>query len=374
MIGVQLAPVDTWFFRDATPFAAGDAPQDDVGSLFPPHPATVVGALRASLAMNHGWSGRGRWPQDICTVLGDGPDDLGQLAFDTPILLKDGQPLFRAPRHLLGTGNAEHWEPSAFLSPGPPVACDLGDAVRLPVVVNTHGDWLELQAGDDQWLTVAGVNAALRGELPPVGERECSRNLWSVEPRIGLALDRSTGTAQEGMLYSVNHVRPTFDIGLGARIDGLPADWSIPFGDLVSLGGEGRLAECREWDAGCAVEAPLESILADRRVAIIALSPLDIGADVCLGRQPLEDLGHARVVSASLDRPQRVGGWNSLARRPLPLRSVLPAGSVLFCEIEDPGGFEQAAASGTDVVRLGRRREWGFGLAAMGVWPRATEV
>ena len=31
------------------------------------------------------------------------------------------------------------------------------------------------------------------------------------------------------------------------------------------------------------------------------------------------------------------GGWDSLARRPLPVRSVLPPGSVLFCEILNTG-------------------------------------
>ncbi len=46
MIGVQLHPVDTWFFRDGTPFAADSAPQEKLDSLFPPYPPTVVGALR----------------------------------------------------------------------------------------------------------------------------------------------------------------------------------------------------------------------------------------------------------------------------------------------------------------------------------------
>ena len=61
MIGVDLQPVDTWFFRDSTPFTMGKAPQENVGSVFPPHPATVVGAIRAALARSRGWDGRGRW-------------------------------------------------------------------------------------------------------------------------------------------------------------------------------------------------------------------------------------------------------------------------------------------------------------------------
>ena len=74
MTGVRLEPLDTWFFRDGTPFTADSAPQEDVRSLFPPHPPTVAGALRAALALSRGWSGRGRWSQEIAGVLGDGPE------------------------------------------------------------------------------------------------------------------------------------------------------------------------------------------------------------------------------------------------------------------------------------------------------------
>ena len=60
MIGLQFDPIDSWFFRDGTPFTTNSTPQEDVSSLFPPYPPTVVGALRAALALEKGWPGRGR--------------------------------------------------------------------------------------------------------------------------------------------------------------------------------------------------------------------------------------------------------------------------------------------------------------------------
>ena len=107
-------------------------------------------------------------------------------------------------------------------------------------------------------------------------------------------------------------------------------------------------------------------------MAVIALSPLDIEPDVYLGRQPLAALGDARVVSACLDRPQRIGGWDSHARVPLPLRCVLPSGSVLFCEIPEPDRFRDVV--GTGLIRLGAKQAWGFGLAAIGSWPLEQEM
>ena len=369
MIGIRLDPVDSWFFRDATPFMAGSATQSNVASLFPPYPGTVVGALRAALAMARGWSGRGRWPQELCRVLGDGPEDLGLLSFDAPFILRDGSPLYRAPRHLLGLNGPGGWTPGAFLRPGPPVTCDLGSAVRLPELPEAGGEFEDWKAGEHHWISPAGMNAVLRRGLPPRSEIVPGSLLWSSEFRIGLERDRERRAAVEGMLYSVRHVRPGPGVSLGARVLGLPEDWTLSLGDLVPLGGESRLAECREWDGGLGLDSPLDGIVSSGRAAIIALSPLDLDEDICNGGRSLDDAGQLRVVSACLDHPQRIGGWDSLNRRPLALRSVLPAGSVLFCEVGDPAELVETARAGNGVIRLGARRQWGFGLAALGLWP-----
>ena len=375
MTGVRLEPLDTWFFRDGTPFTADSAPQEDVRSLFPPHPPTVVGSLRAALALSRGWSGRGRWSQEIAGVLGDGPESLGVLSLDGPFVLRNEEPLFRAPRHLLGIDEPDGWRPAAFLRPGAPVECDLGAGIRLPETsaARSGDDWSRRKAGDNQWLTPAGMNAVLRGELSAPDDIVSNRTLWSDEPRIGLARNPDTRTAEEGLLYSTRHVRLARGVSLGVRIGGLPPDWRPPFGRTLSFGGESRTAACREWNAELSLDAPLPTTNAER-VAVIALTPLDLADDVCLGREPLEELGGARVVCACLDRPLRIGGWDSLARRPLPLRSVLPPGSVLFCEGAAPERLRDVITTGGRLARVGARQSLGFGLAALGAWPRNQEV
>ncbi len=376
MIGIQMEPIDTLFFRDGTPFSAGSASQEDVGGLFPPHPASMAGALRAAIARLNGWTGNGRWPQQLNDTLGDGPNDLGQISLTGPFLLRDGQPLFPAPRHLLGSSEGGVWRPRTILRPGSPIACDLGDEVVLPEVP-PHGGGVEvadLKAGDGWWLTRLGLEAVLRGEVPPSTEVMPSRDLWREERRIGLERNDASRTAQEGMLYSTRHVRALRGVALGVRISGLPETWALPFGQIVALGGEGRLAECRQWQGDLAIDMPLTEIGAGRRLALIALSPLDLEEAFCRGSQPLTALGNARVVSACLGRPQRIGGWNSLTRRPLPLRSVLPAGSVLFCELPKPGALRAAVAASDGLPRIGGRQGWGFGMVALGSWPEESEV
>lgn len=376
MIGIQMEPVDTLFFRDGTPFSAGSASQEDVGGLFPPHPASVVGALRAALACLNGWTGNGRWPQQLHKTLGDGPDDLGKISLTGPFLLRDGEPLFPAPRHVLGAIESAVWRPRTILRPGMPVACDLGDAVALPERPPLGGglEVADLKVGDGWWLTRPGLEAVLRGEIPPSTEVVPSKGLWREERRIGLERNDATRTAQQGMLYSTRHIRPLRGIALGVRISGLPEGWTLPFGQVVALGGESRLAECREWQADLAVDMPLAAIEAGRRLVVVALSPLDLEEAVYLGREPLTALGNARVISACLSRPQRIGGWDSLTRSPLPLRSALPAGSVLFCELPEPAGLRAALATSGGLPRIGGRQRWGFGMVGLGTWSGESEV
>jgi len=368
MMRLQLDPLDTLFFRDGTPFAADSSAPSDVGGLFPPHPATLTGALRAALARANGWSGSGRWTPELNQAFGAGPEDLGLLSFTGPFLLRAGQPLFAAPLHLQGASAGDGWTPRALLQPGSAVVCDLGDAVRLPDLPAAipAAERAELKAGEGWWLTRAGLEAVLRGSLPAPETLVASGELWREEPRIGIERNRQTRTAADGMLYTCRHVRLARQVGLGVEIAGLDHHWMPPSGALP-LGGESRLALCSPWQQALALTAPLPAVVASGRLLVVALTPLALSAEQILGRAPLPELAGARVISACLGRPLRIGGWDSLARRPLPLQSFLPAGSVLFCQLLDPaaGG---ALAAGCGLARIGARQRWGYGLVALGTW------
>lgn len=374
MISLRLEPIDTLFFRDSTPFAAGSASQDETGGLFPPLPTTVVGALRAALARGQGWNGLGRWPKDMDPILGDGPEDLGALRFEGPFLLRNGEPLFQAPRHLLGSDKEGFWNPALLIRPGPGVTCDLGEGVRLPQIPPHGPNPEELDVGEGWWLTRAGLEAVLRGRLPTKEQVVASRDLWCEERRIGLQRDPETRTARDGMLFGTRHIRLSPGVSLGVQIQGLPNGWKPPLGQAIPLGGEGRVAECLPWEGPFNPQMPIEQILSSGRMTIIALSPLDLDQPTLSGQKVLGELGNVRVVSACLDRPLRLGGWNSLERCPVPLQSFLPAGSVLFCEADHLKRLQSSLEALGGLPHLGRRSNWGFGALALGTWPENSEV
>jgi CRISPR-associated protein Cmr3 len=362
--------VDTLFFRDGSASAADSSNQLAVGGVFPPYPPTVVGAVRAALARANGWSGRGPWPDEVKEVLGDGygEDSLGALTFDGPYLLRDGAPHFPVPAHLVGTGNPDSWRPRARLGPGTAVMCDLGDQVRLPALLEqvTEGERLAPAEGR-WWLSAAALLPVLRGELPD-GPVIASTGLWVEESRVGIERSRHTRTVREGMLFSTRHVRPDPSVSIGVRVTGVPPAWHKPYGELVPLGGEGRAVQLQEWAYDKTPSLPADEITT--RFTVVALTPLDVSEEFCQGRGTVPDLGGATVVSACLPPPLRIGGWRTLPpARPLPLRSVLPPGSVLFCEVKDRATLWTVIESADGQVRIGRHQSWGFGAVALGRWP-----
>ncbi len=374
MIGVRLDPQDTLFFRDGTPFSAGNSPQQDVAGRFPPHPPTVVGALRAALARRNDWKTGVRWPKCLNKVLGNGPDDLGSLIFEGPYVLRDGTPLFAAPRHVLGQLDNDRWVPRVLLRPGRAVQCDLGDAVRLPEAPSASTGIEHCRTGSGWWLKPAAMGSVLKGQLPCANDLVANRDLWRDELRVGLERNPIRRTAEDGKLYSSRHVRLKCRVSLGMRIGGIPSHWKLPLGHLVPLGGESRLALWEPWDMPTEFAVPKAKIENSGHAVVVALSPLDLDEDTVNGRRALEIPGGVRVISACLGRPERIGGWDSLARGPLPLRSVLPSGSVLFCRASKPRRLIGAIRAGDGILRLGKRQAWGFGVATVGAWPDQLET
>ena len=119
---------------------------------------------------------------------------------------------------------------------------------------------------------------------------------------------------------------------------------------------------------------PIDRIFEEGRFTLIALTPLHLSHQVCLGRTPLTELGRVIVKTACMDRPIRIGGWDSLSRQPRPMRSYVPPGTVLFCECQDRAAMRSAIdqMSGRIPV-VGETSDAGFGCVALGTWIESKE-
>lgn len=361
-----LTPQDAWFFRDGRPYNHGESNQADVESIFPPPARTLTGAVRAALARANGWDGkRGTWPQAVTAALGDGPDNLGALQFTGPFLIKDRQPLWPLPRHLLGKSESGKWTPRAFLQPAEQPTETDQDSLRLPEIPRSVTDRDDLKPAESAWITRAGLDNILAGRLPAADAIYKPSALWRTESRVGLKRDEARLTVGEGDLYSPAYVRLCKGVSLGVGFSGLPSGMSgLP--ELFPLGGESRLAQCEPWPGNPLPSAPeANAFQADAqgqvRFIILLLTPGRLDPV----KPPLDDV---ELVSACVGKPLFIGGWDSLKHEPLPLEPFLPAGSVWFCQAPANRLPEILKQHGR---WLGQHTAHGFGQIAIGLWPSA---
>jgi len=362
----KLTPVDTWFFRDGRPYNQGESYLTDIKSLFPPFALTAVGAIRASIARGLGWNGKGDWPSNIKTKLGDGPN-LSPLSFRGPYLIieKEDKPeiLFPAPLHLLGKyteSEKNQWEQLALLQPGKEVDCDIGDKVRLPSSKNATG----LKSLYGCYLTSSDLAVVLKGgDLSKIHPIKGS-DLWDFEFLVGIERDSETHTTVEGALYSISRVRLNPGVGLAVEVDGLDAGMEpqspLPFG------GEGRLAYVDQMDDSIKVpDAPDLGSNSTIKFTVTHLTPAHFEEQwPGLGGE-LPGLAGSKIISACLERPVRIGGWDTVNGKPLPLKPFLPGGSTWFCETDSDRAKEIMGCNGKFI---GEYSACGFGEIAIGLW------
>jgi len=205
---LKLEPVDAWFFRDGRPSNRGED-QSDLESEFPPNSATVVGAIRAALARQQGWNGRGSWDARLHTVLGDGFDNLGTLSFLGPLLMQGNELLFPMPQHVVGHSVDGRFQPVGLLVPSKHrISTDCGE-IQLPTLPDDWRDQLVHGLSDvqrnrppepasDLFVTSTGMSRILGGELPAVDDCRRSSDLFAYESRVGIRRDAATRTTGQG--------------------------------------------------------------------------------------------------------------------------------------------------------------------------------
>lgn len=354
--------LDTFFFRDGTPFNAEDGSQMGVPGSFPPSIHTLQGATRTVLAWGRGWregAGYDAWPPE----LGDA-DSLGQMRLQGPYLRQGGDWLFPTPALLLSTGKKD--VPFLRLAPGQAsLQTDLGP-VRLPrPVINAAG----AKAMSGHWLTAAGLAAVLAGDLPHADQVRAAESLWQDEPRVGIQRQPDTRTVGEGQLYSTVHVRPARGVEVAVVVSGLPADWHPRAPVVVRLGGEGRMAEVSVSRA--VIPLPPAPVLrpANGRLhfTVTLVTPGRYGerdqVEHVLRHGPPGVPGTA--VSACTGKLTQVGGWDLRRGEPRPLAPVVPAGATWFYESEPD---QAAAVSALHGQCFGELTSFGSGQIVIGRW------
>lgn len=385
-IEIIFTQLDTWFFKESRPMESIGGSQ--LGSVFPPSPATLSGAIRSAIGELLGidWkryhqneTQRLRLEVDPYEVIGDG-ERTGSVTFGYPsiIVQKNNKwsALVPAPIDLMKNNSGDI---VTLEVPKEPVRCDIG-TVRLPALPRSKNtDDKVAKPLEGCWLTQHGWNEYRNGRAVTQEHVVNIDELVSREPRIGIARNNKLGTSIDGMLYQTEHLRVRnqkfADVGLKVLVHGLPAcveELLINELSAVRLGGEARMALV---EVNKASIANLEAVKLKRTHKLVFRTPAYfesetgwLPADATKVNKDNHDVFQFELNGKSVnlvcqvsDKPIQIGGWDYKLKQPKPLRSFLPAGSCWYLHSEEP-------LTNSDVQKIGKLTQFGYGSAELIAW------
>ena len=406
----RFSALDSLFFREARPFDSIGG--SELSTVFPPSPVTVAGAIRSAIGNHQNINWANYAGSELEKQLG-GSDSLGSMRIKGVFLSRNldlsgfknpkglnandkWQRLYPVPAHLVATQEKGKLKQLHFLQVGKPVHCDLGKAVQL-AVSSEQG----IKPLENYWLTQAGFEKVLKGEFPKINQEHPENNelisafdLFTKETHLGIGRNNQTRSAEQGLLYQTQHIRPKKALAIEVDIDCLESI-NYPTSGIVRLGGEGRGAAFDVFDKVGWAEARSPSLTnSARRIKLILLSALFVPQpakeDCSMTASPLKDWqscytplpnfkqheeqdntvwkGQINGIALTLHcaiigKTVREGGWDLQKREPKPVRSLIPAGSVFYCTLENSGDIGQQFDQQDDLDKaLGR------GLFAVCPW------
>lgn len=363
---ITLEALDGLFFRDGRPFGEGDRARSRL-----PMPQTLAGAVRTHALRSEGFDFRRLRRSSDATDPAEALLAAGAAAWAVelgvsgplPALVDpDGalEPLLPAPANLFWADEAKERIVRADPLAGTPPGWRSREGLR-PLWVRDA----RIGKPVTGYLRAQGASAWLGGGVPAAADIVEEAALFCRERRTGVTIDAASGTADEGLLYSVELLRPRSRLrvsGAGKRRvvftalvtwpEGGPQPEAL-FGEPAAIpwGGEGRRAVVR---LAPELVLPGHAAVAGR-AAFWLLTP-------ALFAERWRPDHAAGLVAAAVPGAVAVSGWDLLRGEPKPNRFAVAAGAVYYFD-PAPGSAEVA---GDDELR---RQGWGLGV--WGGWSHA---
>ncbi|MEW6243538.1 MAG: type III-B CRISPR module-associated Cmr3 family protein [Bacillota bacterium] len=374
---------DPLLFGDGRPFA------NELGALAArtlrePMPETIAGFVRTVTGSLKGW----KWNEQNAIRA-------RSISVHSPIILRNGRPMFRAPSDALITRRRHEEPPGVFaLRPFKPHA-DAGIYLDTPLDPLLIPDQAKPEVGYNWWPmeTFSAWLASPDGRHVSVPDREPG---MPIERRAHVAIDDQKGSSLEKHLYTTEGIvftgRTKRQGGSSSHSDEATEylEWSIlakvsgddstELSGVAPLGGEGRLASIatvgEEFWPKPSPEL-VKTIGRADRVRMILVTPAHFNGgwkpewldDDLQGTPPSVQGLKLRLVSAAVGRRMTTSGWDLFHDRPKLVRWLVGSGSVYFFEVvQGSAAVLTGDAWLKPVSDEEQSRRDGYGLAVWGVW------
>lgn len=202
-----------------------------------------------------------------------------------------------------------------------------------------------------------------------------SEKVYKIERRPGIW--RENRTTKEGMLYYADYVRIYENFGLIEEIKYIDNEnLEIDNNDFFPFGGQSKLAKFEEitkkpFEKFDKVKYVIkEKINSERRFKLIFITPTYIENNLYLNID--NDILNlkAELITASIETPLVIGGWDYVLNEPKEATKYIPAGSVFYYKLKEGCNLndDEFEKLWFNSILKNNLNQFGYGITLYGVW------
>jgi len=319
---IKIDSLDTLFFRDGKPFTMGE---DSWGNcIFPPNPSTLYGSLRSTYFSEH--------PEDL-EKANEKEDPTKNLGIKGLYLLNDGNVYLPIPRELMKKRDKEKTQ-SILLSKE-----YLGDVKSSCLSSNVLKSDKEVENFRNGWIKIGSLLDFLEGDFDSLEPDSISRldDFILSESKLGIGIDHSKGKSEEGKIYQIEMKRLENKDFKKTSILVEFENLDLPSKGMIKLGGEGKASTYEKYEESIQLgDRELDGnqfklYLSTPGIFKKGWIPEWIENDTLSGEYKGIEI---ELVTATIGKPFRIGGFDMKKKKPKPMRKAVPAGSVYYFKVK----------------------------------------
>lgn len=355
---INIKPIDVLFFRDSKPFTRGS--EHFSKSIFPPYPQTLYGALRTKVLEVLGCDfekfrngelefknqdlvnkngGVNKIAQEVGSV-----SQVGSFSLKGPLLLKNHEVIYlKLPADVKKVENTiKIMTPFNWGDYG--VEADFELSCYPHIITHQPVEDLEGYIFLRNFIDFYLLNQCSIQE----NQIKKTDEIYGYEMRTGVAIKSETHTTEEGKLYTMGYVRLKDGWSFYAVVENLS---SLPQKGIIKLGGGNRVCEYEKlvdnndpfgfYFQEKIDEKTKEKIKDTKKFKLIFLTPTIFYNGWLSNRIKRTKDGYelqldnikAKLITAAVNKPEYVSGWDIANQKPKQLKKVVPAGSVYYFEL-----------------------------------------
>lgn len=357
---IEIKAIDTLFFRDGKPFERSE--DNWAEGIFPPNPSVLYGAIRSAFFAGN---------SEFIGKFDSNEDPTKNLQISAIWIMMQNRLLCSAPLdyslHEDISSNGKH-----KISPTRLMSRHEGNFVSSLDHQSIKFKTIPFSYDEKKYVDKLFVDKSdlLQYNSEEIILAEKQDDIFVIENKIGVGLDKKTRSNRKGLVYRVGLIRLKDEFNDDELSSpSLVVAYNLDFvPSILKLGAEGKTAVCDAYHGK--LSKPIDKSKTNSKFfRIVLLTPAFSKEGALINIDSLIGDGvKLELQSAYVGKPLSIGGWDIKLKEPKPMRKAIPAGSTFHYEIKSSHTYEQVSSLFSEVASIScdeLSQKQGFGLFAM---------